>query len=176
MKTMKRTRPFDQTFAADDETTGLALREQVEEIIAETLEGQPDREPFPGARERLQSLTEALQAHLGLTDWRIRARFHPSNTEFRAQLNLDRHFHQATVYVCEAEPVENWDLTVAHELLHLLLDPLSYLLKRAVGHLDSRAKQETFATEIADAEEPIMNRLAEIIIGRPWPYTFNQEL
>ena len=141
----------------------------------EAVPVEDDGLPDLAETQQLQALVDMLVDQVSLGSWRVRGEFHPPSSEFRGQVRLNRYFNQATIYVCTDEPPENWDLIVTHELMHLLHDDWSTLCHELIHRLDSEKEREIFRSRVEEIEEPVMNRLAEAIVGRPWPYTRDQD-
>lgn len=150
----------------------------VPELVIKPGPDRPDSlgaAPEPAAR-RLQALIDMQVVQLGLTSWHVRGRFQSPSLEFRAQIRINRYFNQATIHICTDEPEELWDLIIGHELLHLLHDEWSVFLHDVIDRVDSARERELMLRRLEAIEEPVMNRLAEIVTGRCWPYTRDQEV
>lgn len=167
--------PDDDRIATKDESD---MDGEMEAMLHRTIRGvlEADEEEARIREGRLQGLIDALLDHLGMGHWQVRGKFHPVNDEFRAHIRIDRYFRQATIYLGEDEPEESWDLAVCHELIHLILDPLSHFAENCITHVDSHREAELLSGQVVGIEEPLVNRLTQIIIGRPWPQSPSQEI
>lgn len=121
-------------------------------------------------RRQLVKLTADWQARLGLQEWRIAVVF-GELPEMRANVDYNALKRWATITYNPAEVIggsEDDDVrvavTVVHELLHLMLVPLTATAERLHGH-DDEGAEGVYRDALLLAEEVFVDRLAYAIVS-----------
>ena len=113
--------------------------------------------------EKAQEWVDTLQLRLGLKNWAITARVAevPHGQAWAYGTNaMVRHEYIAEVHVARNLAPEMLPHTVAHEMAHLLLDPVQVLWE-SLGDAVPEAVAELMKTET----ERLCNRIAFAVVG-----------
>jgi hypothetical protein len=118
--------------------------------------------------ERLQRRVEFWQKRLGLVEWTFWSEFRPTETDSHASVSYDPYHFQGTILLNAELAEDQWDWTIVHELLEVMLEPAKGFVDEVLLQTDSR-ERAVLDARTDNVFEPLMNRLAQAVIGLPRP-------
>lgn len=149
-----------------DKTTGLVGKKPDPKPEPERAVCMPCKEQT--REDKLQEKIEFWQDRIGLTEWQLWSTFIPPDGERHAEVSYDPYHFQGTIQVNDDLPEDQWDWTVVHEELHILLEPIQEYVSDLLSNIDPK-ERKVLEGQMERSFEPVYNRLAKAIVGTRRP-------
>src|SRR6266566_6084150 len=114
--------------------------------------------------EKLKQKISYWMNRMGLLEWTVWGEFVPPEEDSSARCIFDPLHYQATIYLSDEHPEEQWDWSVVHELLHLMLSPIDAYIDELLLHTEKR-EQVVLDSHKEPIVEAVFNRLCRAIVG-----------
>lgn len=118
--------------------------------------------------DRLKQRISHWMDRMGLLEWTVWGEFVPPEEDSEIRIRFDPLHYQATIYVSDEHSEDQWDWSIVHELLHLMLSPVDAYIDELLLHIDNR-EQAILDSHKEPTVEAAFNRVCRAIVGRPRP-------